>query len=356
MIEFDIDIPTRAGAVPTFVCHPERDGPHPPVLFLMDAPGIRDELRDMVRRLASVGYLVLLPNSDQSGISRKIENVEERQRLKKIVRELTIPEGMGVILRTAGASRWACHLLEFRKVGMAAEKDLGKAEGIAVPITVILLMFVFGSVVAAGLLAGVHHALTGPDHLAGVAPLVARGRGIGQRDLERVDAGALQHTRELRGIIRRRVEVRRFAAAAEHPFRTTLGAELDDHVRALVDDPDVVLLVDLHRVGIGPGVHVLADLADELARLDLAETVDDALRREGLARDLVRAVNDLRKARGFEIADRIDLRFRAEGEVALAISEHGDRIAEEVLAPRWDLEETVPDATDGWNQIGRAHV
>jgi ribonuclease G len=47
-------------------------------------------------------FLVLLPNSDQSGISRKIENQEERKRLKKILRELTIPEGMGVILRTAG--------------------------------------------------------------------------------------------------------------------------------------------------------------------------------------------------------------------------------------------------------------
>ena len=47
-------------------------------------------------------YLVLLPNSDQSGISRKIENPEERQRLKRIVRELSIPEGMGVIIRTVG--------------------------------------------------------------------------------------------------------------------------------------------------------------------------------------------------------------------------------------------------------------
>jgi ribonuclease G len=47
-------------------------------------------------------YLVLLPNSDQSGISRKIENPQERQRLKKILRELTIPEGMGVIMRTVG--------------------------------------------------------------------------------------------------------------------------------------------------------------------------------------------------------------------------------------------------------------
>jgi ribonuclease G len=47
-------------------------------------------------------YLVLLPNSDQSGISRKIENQQERQRLKKILRSLSIPEGMGVIMRTVG--------------------------------------------------------------------------------------------------------------------------------------------------------------------------------------------------------------------------------------------------------------
>ena len=47
-------------------------------------------------------YLVLLPNSDQSGISRKIENHEERQRLKKILRELNIPDAMGVIIRTVG--------------------------------------------------------------------------------------------------------------------------------------------------------------------------------------------------------------------------------------------------------------
>jgi ribonuclease G len=47
-------------------------------------------------------FLILLPNSDQSGISRKIENQEERQRLKKILREINLPDGMGVIMRTAG--------------------------------------------------------------------------------------------------------------------------------------------------------------------------------------------------------------------------------------------------------------
>jgi len=53
MKEHILDIPTKDGAVETFVCHPERGGPYPPVLFLMDAPGIRAELYDMTRRLAS---------------------------------------------------------------------------------------------------------------------------------------------------------------------------------------------------------------------------------------------------------------------------------------------------------------
>jgi ribonuclease G len=45
---------------------------------------------------------VLLPNSEQCGISRKIDDIEERQRLKKILQKLDIPDGMGVIIRTAG--------------------------------------------------------------------------------------------------------------------------------------------------------------------------------------------------------------------------------------------------------------
>jgi ribonuclease G len=52
-------------------------------------------------------FLVLLPNSDQCGVSRKIENHEEPQRLKRIVRTLTIPDGMGVIIRTAGEGQKA---------------------------------------------------------------------------------------------------------------------------------------------------------------------------------------------------------------------------------------------------------
>jgi carboxymethylenebutenolidase len=62
MIERQLDIPTPHGAATTFVVHPERDGPHPVVFFFMDAPAIREELRDMARRLATGGYYVILPN------------------------------------------------------------------------------------------------------------------------------------------------------------------------------------------------------------------------------------------------------------------------------------------------------
>jgi len=48
-------------------------------------------------------YLVLMPGSDSRGISRKIEDEEERQRLKEIINSLKLPENFGVIVRTAGA-------------------------------------------------------------------------------------------------------------------------------------------------------------------------------------------------------------------------------------------------------------
>jgi ribonuclease E len=51
-------------------------------------------------------YSVLMPNTARGGgISRKITNVQDRKRLKEIAQDLEVPEGMGVILRTAGAAR-----------------------------------------------------------------------------------------------------------------------------------------------------------------------------------------------------------------------------------------------------------
>ena len=62
MIEKELDIPTADGAMNTLIVHPEENAPHPVVFFYMDAPGKREELHDMARRIASVGYYVLLPN------------------------------------------------------------------------------------------------------------------------------------------------------------------------------------------------------------------------------------------------------------------------------------------------------
>ncbi|MEO6872977.1 MAG: Rne/Rng family ribonuclease [Chthoniobacterales bacterium] len=52
-------------------------------------------------------YLVLMPYSERSGVSRKIESPKERARLRKILRELEIPEGLGVIIRTVGEGQRA---------------------------------------------------------------------------------------------------------------------------------------------------------------------------------------------------------------------------------------------------------
>ncbi|GAC1598661.1 MAG: dienelactone hydrolase family protein [Myxococcales bacterium] len=62
MIEHELDIQTSDGSMNTFITHPEEGGPFPVVLFYMDAPGKREELHDMARRIGTVGYTVVLPN------------------------------------------------------------------------------------------------------------------------------------------------------------------------------------------------------------------------------------------------------------------------------------------------------
>ncbi|MEZ5375773.1 MAG: dienelactone hydrolase family protein [Acidimicrobiales bacterium] len=61
MIEQFFDLTTADGDMPVFSVRPDGDGPYPVVVFLMDAPGMREELRDMCRRLASAGYYLIAP-------------------------------------------------------------------------------------------------------------------------------------------------------------------------------------------------------------------------------------------------------------------------------------------------------
>ena len=65
-------------------------------------------------------YLVLMPYSDQFGISRRIDDPKERQRLRKIMQRLSIPDGMGIIMRTVATSTRARHFV--RDLAMLLEQ------------------------------------------------------------------------------------------------------------------------------------------------------------------------------------------------------------------------------------------
>src|SRR6266446_8284688 len=109
MIEQTLDIATSDGAMETFICHPERGGPFPAVMLLMDAPGIREELRDMARRLGTVGYYVLLPNLYYRAGRDSIfgpdvleKGSTEQTRMRAIRTKMTIPPVMDDIAAMLG--------------------------------------------------------------------------------------------------------------------------------------------------------------------------------------------------------------------------------------------------------------
>lgn len=62
MIEREVLVTTRYGQMPAFMAAPSAAGQFPPVILYMDAPGIREELRNMARRIAARGFVCLLPD------------------------------------------------------------------------------------------------------------------------------------------------------------------------------------------------------------------------------------------------------------------------------------------------------
>ena len=101
MIEEILDIRTADGGMESFIVRPDRGGPFPPVLMLMDAPGIREELYDMARRLATVGYFVILPNlyyragrDTKYGPDVLEHGSAEHARMRAVRTKMTIPPVM----------------------------------------------------------------------------------------------------------------------------------------------------------------------------------------------------------------------------------------------------------------------
>ena len=101
MIEEVLDIKMTDGEMETFICRPDRSGPFPAIFMLMDAPGIREELYQMTRRLASVGYYVMLPNlyyragkDTKYGPDVLEKDSAENTRMRAVRTKMTIPPVM----------------------------------------------------------------------------------------------------------------------------------------------------------------------------------------------------------------------------------------------------------------------
>ena len=111
-------------------------------------------------------------------------------------------------------------------------------------------------------------------------------------------------------------------------LRADGAAQIDVNGDSVTVTSEQVTVLEESRTG----WQVTSDGAYSVA-LDL--TIDETLRREGLARELVRALNDLRKRRDFRLDQRIAVELAVDGDLAAAVREHAETVAAEVLATRF---------------------
>ena len=115
------------------------------------------------------------------------------------------------------------------------------------------------------------------------------------------------------------------AAELVSAIRATGSFELTVDGEAVTVTPDDVVITETPKQG-----WAVATDGGETVALDL--TLDDELRRIGLARDVIRDIQEARKQRGFDVTDRISVEWAATGVTADAIREQAAELAEEVLA------------------------
>ena len=101
--------------------------------------------------------------------------------------------------------------------------------------------------------------------------------------------------------------------------------ELRVHDESVTLAPDDLIVERLPAAG-------LAVVSDEDCTVALETALTRELIHEGMARDFVRYVQELRKKANFNISDRINIHYVAEGEAADAIARHGEYIRQEALA------------------------
>ncbi len=118
------------------------------------------------------------------------------------------------------------------------------------------------------------------------------------------------------------------------------GAEAAAGGAEVLVGPDDVIVTQTPRAG-----WAVATDAGETVAIDT--TITPELRREGLAREVIRLVQEARKTDGLDVTDRIALRWSASDEdLAAALAEHASLIAGEVLANEYGPEVEVGDARE----------
>jgi isoleucyl-tRNA synthetase len=115
--------------------------------------------------------------------------------------------------------------------------------------------------------------------------------------------------------------------------------------QALSDKGSYSLIIDGFEIELtADDVEIRATAHDELILVEqegsavaIDITINEELRLEGIARELVRAINELRRNREFELSDRIEVEIFSDGIVARAAELHKAMIAPEVLATSWNV-------------------
>jgi isoleucyl-tRNA synthetase len=115
------------------------------------------------------------------------------------------------------------------------------------------------------------------------------------------------------------------AVAAADPLELVRSRQVEVDGEPVALEADELLVTETPREGWS-----VATAAGETVALDL--TLTPALRRAGLVRDVIRLVQEARKHSNLQVSDRIELWWRAEGELADALREGAPRLGEEVLA------------------------
>jgi len=195
---------------------------------------------------------------------------------------------------------------------------------------------------------------------AAVADEVAAELNVKRLELSEADTSLVEYTvkpnfRALGPVFGKRTPQVAQAIAAADADALVAALRRDGRAEVTVDGEPVTVTAEQVQVGeqSRSGWQVASEAPYSVA-LDLE--IDEALRREGIARELVRALNDLRKRHDLALDDRVRVTIDASGEAAAALDAHADAVAEEVLAVSLERGSVGDGDTVDLGEAGTARV